>query len=250
METTLYQIATVAFVLLTASLFIYVLYTLNKAFQAIAPATQARKWLILTAAIIGGWLLFLAVLALSGFFQNFQSLPPRFVLAILPPILGIILLSNLKATNKILAVIPEEDLVTFQSFRVIMELILWTLFLANVIPVQMSFEGLNFDVLAGLTAPVISYLCFKKKKWPISLAISWNFLGLLLLATIVTISILSTPTPFRQFMNDPAPTFIAYVPFIWLPGFVVPIALYGHVLSIKQLWIKYRISQSQKLTVN
>jgi hypothetical protein len=128
-----------------------------------------------------------------------------------------------------------------------MELILWALFLAYVIPVQMTFEGLNFDVLVGLTAPVVAYMCFKKKKWPVSVAIFWNFFGLALLATIVTIAILSAPTPFRQFMTDPAPTFIASVPYIWLPGFVVPVALYGHVMSIKQLWMKYKVSQCEKL---
>jgi hypothetical protein len=180
-------------------------------------------------------------------FQNFQDLPPRFALALLPPVLGIIIISNLKGTNAILAALPETSLITIQTFRIVMELILWALYLAYIIPVQMTFEGMNFDVLVGLTAPVISYMCFAKKKWPVSVAIFWNFLGLALLATIVSIAILSAPTPFRQFMTDPAPTFIASVPFIWLPGFVVPVALYGHVLSIKQLWLKYRISQRQNL---
>ncbi|CAN5446225.1 hypothetical protein BH23BAC1_BH23BAC1_06470 [soil metagenome] len=213
METTLYQIATVAFILLTASLFVYVLITLKKSFQSIVPADQAMKWLKISAAILGGWLLFLAVLALSGFFQNFQALPPRFALALLPPVLGIIIISNIKGTNTILAALPESSLISFQTFRIVMELILWVLYLAYIIPVQMTFEGMNFDVLVGLTAPVISYLCFKKKKWPISVAIFWNFLGLTLLATIVSIAILSAPTPFRQFMTDPAPTFIASVPY-------------------------------------
>jgi hypothetical protein len=249
METTLFQIATAAFVILTFSLIWFVLFTLKKAFYLTQPAIRARKKLIISAVILISWLLFLAVLALSGFFQNFQDLPPRFALALLPPVLGIIIISNLKATNTILAALPESSLITFQTFRIVMELILWALSLAYIIPVQMTFEGMNFDVLVGLTAPVISYMCFIKKKWPISVAIFWNFLGLALLATIVSIAILSAPTPFRQFMTDPAPTFIASVPFIWLPGFVVPVALYGHVLSIKQLWMKYRISQRQNLSV-
>ena len=32
---------------------------------------------------------------------------------------------------------------------------------------------------------------------------AWNVLGLALLVNIVTIAILSTPAPFRYFMNDP-----------------------------------------------
>jgi hypothetical protein len=122
-----------------------------------------------------------------------------------------------------------------QSFRVLMELILWLAFLDNIIPIQMTFEGLNYDILVGLTAPVVAYFCFTRKIWPRSVAIVWNFFGLGLLLNIVVISVLSAPVPFRMFMNEPANTFVAGVPFVWLPAFVVPMAYWMHILSIKQL---------------
>ena len=43
------------------------------------------------------------------------------------------------------------------------------------------------------------------------------------------------PTPVRQFMNEPANTIIATFPLIWLPGVLVPFALVGHVLGLRQL---------------
>jgi hypothetical protein len=64
-----------------------------------------------------------------------------------------------------------------------------------------------------------------------------------LLFNIVIISILSTPTPFRFFMNEPANTIVAAWPFIWLPGFVVPMAFLLHVFSLKQLWAGSRSSK-------
>jgi hypothetical protein len=76
---------------------------------------------------------------------------------------------------------------------------------------------------------------FSKKVWHRKVAIAWNVIGLLLVANIVIISILSAPTPFRVFMNEPANTFIAYLPFVWLPSFIVPVAYWMHILSIKQL---------------
>jgi hypothetical protein len=125
-----------------------------------------------------------------------------------------------------------------------MQIILWMVFLDNIIPVQMTFEGRNFDILVGLTAPVIAYFCFIKKSWSRQAAIAWNIFGLLLLANIVVVSILSSPVPFRVFMNEPANTIIAKLPFVWLASFVVPVAYWMHILSLKQLLTRSEITSN------
>ncbi len=108
------------------------------------------------------------------------------------------------------------------------------IFMADVIPVQMTFEGRNFDILVGLTAPIIVYLMARKKVSD-KVVIVWNVLGLLLVLNIVVVAILSAPLPFRQFMNEPSNTVVAYFPFVWLPSFVVPVAYYMHFLSMRQI---------------
>ena len=59
--------------------------------------------------------------------------------------------------------------------------------------------------------------------------------GLALLLNIVGVAMLSVPGPLRVFMNEPANTIIAEWPFVWLPAFVVPVALWSHLLSLRQL---------------
>jgi hypothetical protein len=63
----------------------------------------------------------------------------------------------------------------------------------------------------------------------------WNITGLILLANIVTIAILSFPTPFRAYTDPPGSDIIASFPFIWLPGILVPVAYSMHFLSLVQL---------------
>ncbi|HVG44372.1 MAG TPA: hypothetical protein VM890_06555, partial [Longimicrobium sp.] len=63
----------------------------------------------------------------------------------------------------------------------------------------------------------------------------WNVLGSLLLANVVTIAILSAPTPLRTFMNEPANTWITQAPFVWLPAVFVVAALAGHVVVFRRL---------------
>lgn len=186
------------------------------------------------------WMIFISILSFQGFFQDFSSTPPKiFIVLIVPLAITIFFLTSSK-TNRLLLSIPEEKLIYIQSFRVVVEILLWMLLLNNLLPVQMSFEGRNFDILAGLTAPVIAYFCYTKKKWSSTVALVWNFVGLALLLNIIVIAILSMPTKFRMFMNEPSNTIVAYFPVILLPGILVPVAYAMHLFSIKQILLKKR----------
>jgi hypothetical protein len=77
-----------------------------------------------------------------------------------------------------------------------------------------------------------------KKHGSKKLAIAFNFLGVLLLLNILVIAVLSMPSPFRYFMNEPANTLVAQFPYILLPGVLVPIAYGLHILSLRQLLTK------------
>jgi hypothetical protein len=236
METPIFFTASLLFILLTVSLFVLIIYGLRTALQHTTWETaQKKKILYLTIAGFAGWFILTGVLANIGFLSKFDSLPPRLLIVLFPPLLFIIILSFSSGVSQLLQRIPPAWLISIQSFRVLMEIILWMAFIDNIIPVQMTFEGRNFDILVGITAPLVAYLCFVKKVWSPRIAIAWNIAGLILLANIVIVSILSAPVPFRVFMNEPANTFIAHLPFVWLAAFVVPVAYWMHILSVKQL---------------
>jgi hypothetical protein len=109
----------------------------------------------------------------------------------------------------------------------------------RLLPVQMSFEGRNFDILSGLFAAPVGYYCFVKRSWPSWVVPVYNVAGLLLLINIVSIAVLSMPTPLRVFYNEPANTLIVKFPFIYLPGFLVPLAYTLHIFSLRQ-WMMSR----------
>ncbi len=185
---------------------------------------------------IVSWAALISVLAWTQFFANFSSVPPRFFMVLLIPLSTAILLSLFsEALSEILQQIPPQRLIYIQSFRIWVEVLIWLLFVQELLPIQMTFEGMNFDVLTGLTAPFVAYFCFQKKAWPKWIAIAWNVMGLILVFTIVTIAILSFPTPFRYFMNEPANRIVAQFPFVWLPGILVTVAYSLHFFSLKQL---------------
>jgi hypothetical protein len=195
-------------------------------------ATRKRKVRMVALPLLF-WLFFLSKISGMHFFHDWSVMPPRIMIAVLPPLIISLMFVFSKRLNPIIDLIPQHWLIGIQSFRIIMEIILLMLFLDNIIPVQMTFEGKNFDILSGLTAIPVAYYAFRNKLSQ-RFILGWNIFGLILLVNIVVIAILSTPLPVRVFMNEPANTVIAYFPFVWLPGFVVPVAYVMHFISIRK----------------
>jgi hypothetical protein len=66
--------------------------------------------------------------------------------------------------------------------------------------------------------------------------LAWNAAGLALLFTILAIAVLSVPFPFQHFGRGPANLMVADFPFIWLPTWFIPVALYAHLASMRLAW--------------
>ncbi len=183
------------------------------------------------------WITGVSLLALSGLFTDFSGLPPRPFFVLFPAMITVIYWSVRPRTGAVLAQIPPRNLIGIQGFRVPIELFLWLLYLAEEIPVQMTFEGQNPDILTGVLG-LLLYLLWpqiskaaQRKLW-----LSFNLIGLGLLFNIVITALLSMPTALRFFMNEPANRIVTTFPFILLPTVLVPFALLFHLLSLRQFW--------------
>jgi hypothetical protein len=220
----------VEFITLTAVLCVLLLAAMR---SAIKKTNSNSRIVVYTAIGIIFWLTAMASIAMTGFLWQFDAKPPRLVLLVVPTILGLIVFARSSTVVKLLESLSPSWIVGFQAFRIVMELILWQLFLANIIPVQMTFEGRNFDILVGLTAlPMAWFLA--KKRISRTVLVAWNLVSMAILLNIVIVSLLSSPVPFRIFMNEPANTVILSFPFVWLPTVVVPMAFLGHIASLMQ----------------
>ena len=201
-----------------------------------------------TTILLIAWLLLLGILSIRGFFTNFSQLPPRLSIALLLPLPLVLLFIRSRAGKQVLQQIQPQWLIYLQSFRILVEIALWLLVRNGALPVQMSFEGRNFDIIAGLLAFPVGYYCFVKKSWPPVVAILYNIAGLALLLNIVTISVLSMPTPLRVFHNQPDSSLLTKFPFIYLPGLLVPLAYTLHILSLRQLGMYRRAAHQKGIT--
>ena len=138
-------------------------------------------------------------------------------------------------SRTLLANAPLWLLIAFHAFRLPLELVMHRAASEGVMPPQMTFTGLNFDIATGATALLLAPLA--ARGWaPRWLLWCWNSLGTLLLLNILAVAVASLPA-FAAFGGDPSRlnTWIAYFPFVWLPAGLVSAAVLGHVLLWRRL---------------
>ena len=177
----------------------------------------------------------IGLLAFRGFFSDFSKMPPRPAFAMFLPLPVILMIAFSQKGSELLKAVQPHWLIGMQSFRILVEIVLWRAFLQNLLPIQMTFEGYNFDALSGILAIPFSMI-IKKKGAPV-FSLAYNIIGLLLLLNILVIAIVSMPTPLRYFMNEPSNTLIGEFSFIYLPAVLIVIAYGLHIFSLRQIWL-------------
>jgi hypothetical protein len=160
-------------------------------------------------------------------------MPPPFFLLVVAILTLSLAMTFSRFGTRIARAIPLWALVLAQAFRFPLELAMHGMSERGVMPVQMSYEGLNFDIVTGITAIVVGLLAATGRVGRGVIA-AWNVLGLVLLINVVTVAILATPR-FRYFGDEHLNVWVTYPPFVWLPAVMVLAALAGHLLIFRAL---------------
>ncbi|MBA3987000.1 MAG: hypothetical protein H0X63_10605 [Flavobacteriales bacterium] len=214
-----------------ATLFLFIWSLKNSS----AETSRKKSMPVLIILII--WLAIQAILTSQNIYNtDTTSFPPKIMLfGILPTVLAVVFLFISTQGREFIDSLPLKNLTYLNVVRIPVEVVLFWLFLNAAIPELMTFEGRNFDIVAGITAPFIAYFGLTKAKLSRQVILIWNFICLALLINIVVNAFFSAPSPIQKFAFEQPNIAILNFPFSWLPTFVVPIVLFGHLTSIRQL---------------
>jgi hypothetical protein len=200
----------------------------------IAP-DEARKIIVRGGACVGAWLGLLALLTASGVLTNFEARPPRMLLVVVFSVAFGAFLTTRSTFARLLHAMPRSWPVAIQTMRIPIELGLWILFLVQRMPEHLTFEGRNYDIIVGVSAPFVAFAIARGKLGPRAV-VAWNLVSLGLLVNIVGMAATTLPGPLHLPWPGTANTIVAEFPYVWLPGFLVPVALFSHVTSLRQ-WL-------------
>lgn len=218
----------VAFVLLVLACVLLILRAVTKAWHG--EPTRGRAFAIATALLLG-WLGLTAVLAFAGVLAPSTIHPPPNAALLVVVLVTVCVVTLGPIGRRLVARIDAPKLITFQMFRIPVELILWAWAVNGVGPRILTFEGRNFDILVGLTALPVAYFVARKPNK--GLIVGWNIAGMIILGVVLVHAVLAGPSPIQQFFDKPDSSFVARWPYVWLPAVLVPLAYAGHLLSIR-----------------
>ena len=195
-------------------------------------STGKHRWLLITIIATG---ILQAQAGYYGFFLKTDALPPRMLFLIAPGIIAILLAFFTKGGRSFIRRIDLERYTYLHTVRIFVEMVLLYLFLHDTLPQTMTFEGRNFDIVAGITAPMVGYFGFRKQVLSKTVLIIWNIACLLLVLQVVITGLFTAPSILQISAFDFPEFAIFYFPFVWLPGIVVPIVIFGHLMTIFRL---------------
>jgi len=181
-------------------------------------------------AVLGAIIAIMAIqfaAAASGLLRPWDRTPP-----LIAPLIAIALVLTV-LLDAVVGKLSVSALVAFQVFRLPLELVMHRAATHGIMPMQMSYSGYNFDVISGALALPVAWAASRSRQGRVYAWI-WNLAGLVLLANIVVIAVISMPS-IAAFGPENLNTWVADPPYIWLPGVLVPCALLGHLLVFRAL---------------
>jgi len=224
------------FILLT--IFLAVIVFAGASYAADKTITEPKKRMafkIKVVLLMVLWLVYVTIMSLNMVFLD-PSLPPRIPLFLVLPFFVFIAYFFLSGHfRNIIAVIPLHWLIYFQTFRICVELLLFGLFMEHILPWAATFEGYNFDIGIGITAPLVGFLVSKGRLYPWAIRV-WNIMGLL---TLLAVVIILNTYAYRPWIFNATGTILGKgfgtFPITFLASFFMPLAVFMHIFSLVKI---------------
>jgi hypothetical protein len=199
-----------------------------------SPVAPAVRWRL--AACAGAWLTAVTALAAAGVFADAGLGTPAIGLAVVAPVLiltasawGVPLLRRLALE------IPPAALVAVNGGR-LLGIFFLLLHADGRLPRTFATSAGWGDIAVGALALPLAWLVQRRATGWRGLLLAWNTLGFVDLVVAVTLGVGSAPAmPLRFILEEPGSGLMGVLPWLLIPGFLVPVYLLTHLALFAQL---------------
>lgn len=227
------------------SVWLLVYFALRRSYE---PASRSlgeggiepRNSSFIVAAGLLAWFSAVAMLGRAGFFAQTPLIAPNIIFAFLFLFFTLRHFYQSHALRAIAERIPLHWMISVHVWR-IGGVGFITLYYAGILPAEFAFPSGIGDVAVGIAAIAVAYFYFVKKSFSRTLAILWNYIGVVDLLLAVLLGILAYPEPFPplidgQMLSTSVSTgALASYPLVLIPLFAVPLSLLLHAFSLRVL---------------
>lgn len=180
------------------------------------------------------WLIFQSTLSLNGWYMDRESVPPHILFPVVVN-LGLFALGFFTPLGrKFMDSVSLKTLLWVHLVRIPVELSLYWLAQSKQVPWSMTFQGYNFDIAFGLTAPLIIWL-YSKQRLSDKLFMIWNVLGLVSILAVFVRGGGAVPSPWQVWDFNQPNYAVLHFPFVWLPSFLAMVVIFTHMVALRRL---------------
>jgi hypothetical protein len=201
---------------------------------AFGPDVRARLRL---AVALGAWFAVAVVLAATRALHYERGLgSPGVGLAVFVPFVALwVSLLRVPALRRGLLAAPLPMLTALHAVRLLgVNFIL--LYSAGRLPAPFAPIAGWGDILVGAAAVPVAWLVARRAGGWRTALLTWNVIGLLDLANAIVLGVLSSPGPLRRLFGEPGAGMMSTLPWLLIPGFLVPLLAVTHLAIFHRIW--------------
>jgi hypothetical protein len=200
-----------------------------------SPAGRAARGRL--AAVLLLWFALVAALAATGLFSTMSAGTPAIGVAVVVPIIvGLIVFRRSAALKSLVSETPLALLVAVHAGRLLG--VFFLLLYAEVrLPPTFALTAGWGDIGIAVAAPLVAWAIHRRAAGWRGLALTWNTLGFADLVLAVTLGIGSAvDSPVRFIYEAASSGTMSTLPWILVPGFMVPLYLMTHLAIFHRLF--------------
>jgi hypothetical protein len=189
------------------------------------------------AAVLLLWFALVTALAAAGLFSTMEGGTPAIGMAIVVPIIvGLIVFRRSAALKSLVSEAPLALLVAVHTGRLLGVFFLLLYAEARLPPTFALVAGWG-DIAVAAAAPVVAWAIHRRVAGWRGLALTWNTLGFADLVLAVTLGVGSAvDSPVRFIYEAASSGTMSSLPWLLVPGFMVPLYLMTHLAIFHRLF--------------
>jgi hypothetical protein len=200
------------------------------------------------AFALAAWFIVVVALGASeALTPTYAGTPGLGAAVVLPTVALCLAFLGFRATSQAMAATPLAALIALNVLRLLgVSFVL--LYAADRLPAPFAPTAGWVDIFVGATALPVAFLVWRGQPGAKGLTLVWNTIGFLDLVDAVFLGATSAPGPIQIFTGPPSSEIMTSLPWLLIPGFLVPCFLAVHVVIFARL--TRRASTGQALSSN
>jgi hypothetical protein len=208
---------------------------------AMAKSERGRAWGL---AAFGAWFAVVLAIGATGALKPALSGPPALGATVLLPMAALIgAFFALPSVRDAMAATALPALIGLNAIRLLGVLFV-ILYAQGRLPAPFAPTAGWGDMVIGFTAPPLAWAVARFGPRVRALALLWNAAGLADLVVALTLGPISAPGPRQVFVGPPGSSPMTTLPWLIIPGFLVPSLFFVHLVIFNRLLGKPEVAKA------